>query len=215
MPGNHDVNRYKVSKLLDDSRRELDTREEIKKIIENQELFDSYLSRFDNYSEFIGSLYGKPFKMNSKNYYFSETRTVNEVDFGIIGLNSAWSSYGGRHDCNNIYISEIQLTDAIEKVKTANVKIVLIHHPLSWLYEEDKSDVENLLFKHCQVILHGHLHRADFQIVNSIKGEQIIIPAGAIYTGRRVSNSYNITTIDFENKKVRILHRSIVHCFAN
>jgi predicted phosphodiesterase len=207
VPGNHDVNRYKVSKILDDNRRQLGAREEIKEVLENHKILDSYLSRFDNYSEFISALYGTTFKMSHENYYFSEARTINGTEFGVIGLNSAWASYGGRHDCNNIYISEIQLSHAIEKVKQSPVKIVLLHHPLSWLYEEDKADIENLLYQNCHIILHGHLHRADFQIVNSIKGQQIIIPAGAIFTGRRISNSYNITTLDSEKGTINIVPR--------
>ncbi|MFW9990371.1 MAG: hypothetical protein ACFFC3_17145 [Candidatus Odinarchaeota archaeon] len=87
------------------------------------------------------------------------------------------------------------------------MKIVLMHHPLPWLYEEDKADIENLLYQHCHIILHGHIHRPDFQIINSIKGQQIIIPAGAIFAGRRVSNSYNITTIDSKNGTINIIPR--------
>ena len=207
VPGNHDVNRYKVSKILDDNRRQLGTREEIQQVLKNRKILENYLSRFDNYSDFISDLYGNRFVMSPENYFFSETRKINGIEFGIIGLNSAWSSYGGRHDCNNIYISEMQLTKAIENVKQSSVKIVLLHHPLSWLYEEDKVDIENLLYQHCHIILHGHLHRPDFQIVNSIKGQQVIIPAGAIFAGRRVSNSYNITTLNSAKGTINIIPR--------
>jgi predicted phosphodiesterase len=207
VPGNHDVNRYKVSKLLDDKRNDLCTREEIKKVVDDTSIFNSYLSRFDNYSNFISQLYGISYYVDSTNYYFAEKRQIENVEYGIIGLNSAWSSYGGRQDCNNIYISEKQVRDAIEKVKLSSIKIVLLHHPLSWIYEEDRVDIENLLHRHCDIILHGHLHRPDFQVVNSLRGQQIIIPAGAIYTGRRISNSYNITVLDSEAGTIMIIPR--------
>lgn len=207
VPGNHDVNRYKVSKLLDDSRKELETREDIRKIFTNDEMLEKYLMRFDNYSKFISDLYSIKYEMNPSNYYSATVRTIDGIEIGIIGLNSVWASYGGRNDSNNIYISEIQLSQALEKVRASSLRIVLIHHPISWLYEEDKTDIENMLRIHCQIILHGHLHRSDFQIINSIKGQQIIIPAGAIYTGRRISNSYNITSLNFTTKKIRIMPR--------
>ncbi len=207
VPGNHDVNRYKASKILDDNRRKFDTREEIKEVIEDRKMLENFLSRFDNYSEFLTKLYGNTFRMGADNYFFGQIRLVDGVEFGIIGLNSAWASHGGRHDCNNIYISEMQLNEAIEKVKRSSIKIVLLHHPLSWLYEEDKVDIENLLYRHCHIILHGHLHNPDFQIVNSLKGQQIIIPAGAIFAGRRISNSYNITTLDSTSEIIRIRPR--------
>ena len=207
IPGNHDVNRYNVSKLLDDSRMELKSREEIREIFTKEQVLQKYLTRFDNYSKFISELYGINFEMNPENYFSAEMRTVEGIKFGIIGLNSVWASYGGRHDSNNIYISEIQLGKALTQVKDASIKIVLLHHPLSWLFEEDQADIENLLFTHSDIILHGHLHRPDFQIINSIKGQQVVIPAGAIYTGRRISNSYNVTLLDFSTKQIRIIPR--------
>lgn len=193
IPGNHDVNRYKVSKFLDDERNKLETREEIRGICNNIELMNRYLERFDNYSNFISKLYGKDFVMDSTNYYFADNKIANnKMNVGIIGLNSAWTSYGGRNDCNNIYVSEVQLKQAINKVAGASLKMVLMHHPPTWLYEEDRTDVESLLYQNCHVLLHGHLHSPDFQISSLKKGQIIIIPAGAIYTDRRVSNSYNI-----------------------
>jgi len=207
VPGNHDVNRYQVSKVLDDNRRKLETREDIRGIFDNEELLDRYLARFDNYSQFVSELYGISFRMNSENYYFAEKRTVSNLDFGIIGLNSAWASYGGRNDCNNIYVSEVQLKEAMDKVDCTSIKIVLLHHPLAWLYEEDRTDIENLFYQNCNIILHGHLHRPDFQIANSFKGQLVTIPAGAIFTGRRVSNCYNYVTMDLSTNRIRITPR--------
>jgi len=207
IPGNHDVNRYKVSKLLDDSRMELKTREEIRGILTDNQMLQKYLLRFDNYSKFISELYGTNFEMGPENYFSAEMRTIDDIRFGIIGLNSVWASYGGRHDSNNIYISEIQLGKALTKVQDSSIRIVLLHHPLSWLFEEDQADIENLLFTHSNIILHGHLHRPDFQIINSIRGQQVVIPAGAIYTGRRISNSYNVTSLDFSTKQIRVAPR--------
>lgn len=207
IPGNHDINRYKVSKPLDDYRKELDTREKIRNVIDDKKIFEMYLSRFDNYSKFISKLYSIKYKMNPDNYFLSEIRTIDNIKIGIIGLNSVWASYGGRHDSNNIYISEFQLNEALEKVKDTSIKIALVHHPISWLFEEDKADIENLLYRHIQIILHGHMHRPDFQMIRSIKGQQIVLPAGAIYTGRRISNSYNVTTLDFSTNKIKIIPR--------
>ena len=105
------------------------------------------------------------------------------------------------------YNGQRWLGEAIERVKETSLKIVLLHHPLPWLYEKDKEDIENLLYRHAHIILHGHIHRPDSQIVNSIRGQQIIIPAGAIFTGRRVSNSYNIATLDSAKGTINILPR--------
>ncbi|MFW9990370.1 MAG: metallophosphoesterase family protein [Candidatus Odinarchaeota archaeon] len=102
IPGNHDVNRYKVSKILDDERMKLSDREEIRNILKDRKIMKNYLTRFDNYSKFISNLYIEKFIMGPDNFFISENRTANGIDFGIIGLNSAWSSFGGRHDSNNI-----------------------------------------------------------------------------------------------------------------
>lgn len=205
VPGNHDVNRLMVSRYCDDQRNGLVSRNDIRRTVEDN--INEYLKRFDNYSKFIASFYSKPYAMDEDNYYFSEIRTVKDINIGIIGLNSAWACYGDRNDCNNIYISEPQILNAIEKVKNAELKIALLHHPLSWLYEVDKVDCEDVLLKHCDIILHGHLHRHNFHILNSARGGQIVIPAGEIFGDRRLTNSYNITQIDLLKKTITVFPR--------
>jgi predicted phosphodiesterase len=200
VPGNHDVNRLLVSRYLDDKRNRLDNRIDIRQAAEQD--IDEYLKRFDNYSKFIAAFYSIPFVMKRENYYFAENRMIANNDIGVIGLNTAWASYGDRNDSNNIYISDTQFLRAIEKVKNANIKIVLLHHPFSWLYDIDKSDCEDIVQKHCDIILHGHLHKQNFHIINSVKGDQITIPAGSIINDRQLSNSYNITQIDLRKKRL-------------
>lgn len=213
VPGNHDVDRMRVSKTLDEARKQLVKRKEISNIIKNSKLFNKYLERFSNYSNFINTFYGRSKKsgsyrkIDSNNYYYGETRSVGSVDIGIIGLNSSWADHGDRDDSNNIYISEDQLSNAINIVQDTKLKIVLMHHPLSWLYETDKVDMENLLYRHCHIILHGHIHSIDVQVLHTTRGDQIVIPAGAIFDGSRVKSCYNISTIDSVDETLRVLPR--------
>jgi len=207
VPGNHDVNRYNVSKIQDDQRLQWESNEDILKIVEDPHIMDLFLKRFDNYSNFINELYGKAESITHENYYFGCMRKLSGIKFGIVGLNSAWASHGGRQDSNHIYVSEFQVDSALSKVSDANIKIALLHHPLSWLYEHDVAAVESLLRLHCQVVLHGHIHRADFNLVRSLSADQIIIPAGAGFLNRRSANNYNITELDFDKQTIRVAPR--------
>jgi predicted phosphodiesterase len=207
VPGNHDVNRLNVIKVLDDQRFRWESNEDLLKVVEDERTMDLFLKRFDNYSKFLNNLYGTSEAMTHENYYYGHTRELAGVEFGIVGLNSAWASHGGRQDSNHIYVSEFQVDNALSIVSEAQIKIALLHHPLSWLYEHDMASVENLLRRHCQVVLHGHIHRADFNLVTSISASQIIIPAGSGFMNRGHSNNYNITELNFDNQTIRIAPR--------
>ncbi|WP_459919027.1 hypothetical protein, partial [Desulfocicer niacini] len=77
-------------------------------------------------------------------------------------------------------------------ISEAEIRIALLHHPISWLYEHDMAAVENLLRLHCHVILHGHIHRMEFNLLRSLTSEQVVIPAGAGFMHRGGANNYNI-----------------------
>ena len=207
VPGNHDVNRHNVSRLLDEQRLRWESNDDLLKVIEDKRVMDLFLKRFDNYSKFLNNLYGTTEAITHENYYYGHLRQLAGIEFGIVGLNSAWASHGGRQDSNHIYVSEFQVDNALSKVSSAKIKIAILHHPLSWLYEHDMAAVENLLRLHCQVVLHGHIHRADFNLVNSLSASQIIIPAGAGFAHRGYTNNYNITELDFDKKTIRIAPR--------
>lgn len=210
VPGNHDVNRLNVSKINDDYRQKWETNEQILDIVENKVVMEQFLKRFDNYSEFTNNLYGTSDPIEHCNYYYGRLVEKSGVKFGIAGLNSAWAAHGGRQDSNHIYISELQVDNAFSLISEAEIKIALMHHPLSWLYEHDKAVVENLLRQHCQVILHGHIHRMDFNLVRSLTSEQVVIPAGAGFMHRAGANNYNITELDFENNTIRVAPRQYI-----
>jgi len=210
VPGNHDVNRLNVSKIHDDYRLKWETNEELLNVVENKEVMEQFLKRFDNYSEFINNLYGTSEPIGHSNYYYGRFIEKGGVKFGVAGLNSAWASHGGRQDSNHIYVSELQVDNALSLISEAEIKIALLHHPLSWLYENDRAAVESLLRLHCQVILHGHIHRMEFNLVRSLTSEQVVIPAGAGFMHRGGANNYNITELDFEKNTIRVAPRQYI-----
>lgn len=215
VPGNHDVNREKVSKIRDDQRKEFAERKDIDNVVKNRKEMDKYLERFDNYSDFINTFSSTrarirsrtTLRMDSDDYYYGKVLDIKGVKVGVIGLNSVWASHGGRNDSNNIYVSNLQINSALNLVSDSDLKIVLMHHPISWLWETDQFDTENILNNHCDIILHGHIHRMNIQLIQTTKGNQIRIPAGAIFDGARVSSCYNITTLDTVREVIRIIPR--------
>ena len=197
VPGNHDVNRQRITREQDSERFKVKTSGEINNIIQDTKKFNAYLKRFDNYSIFLSDFYKKKTKINKSSYFTILKKEIEQVNIGIIGLNSVWCSYGRNDDLNNLFLSEIQVFSALDKIEDCDLKIALVHHPLNWIHEGERRSIENKLYNQCDFILHGHKHESNIIELRSADGDVIIIPAGALYLGRDIywTNSYNVVSL--------------------
>ncbi|MGT2430016.1 hypothetical protein ACU4HD_17110 [Cupriavidus basilensis] len=86
---------------------------------------------------------------------------------GVVGLNTAWLCDGDR-DKEGL-TPGIQITRAaIEKVKVADIKFVLGHHPLDWVNQSHVSTLKSIFAENQVIYLHGHMHAESFS--NLING---------------------------------------------
>jgi predicted phosphodiesterase len=79
------------------------------------------------------------------------------------------------------------IVDELEK-EDAGLRIALMHHPLEWLNEFERSNIQSLIFDNFDVILRGHLHSTESLALISAHQEAIIIAAGAAYQTRKYQN---------------------------
>jgi predicted phosphodiesterase len=94
------------------------------------------------------------------------------------------------------------------------VVILLTHHPLNWLAENEYDDYSTLMERYAVLHLHGHIHKTHIekkQRLFSSSGGYVSIGTGSLYgeKSKEDINTYHIITFDFENQELHELTRII------
>lgn len=193
VPGNHDVDR----KLGVGLARTLRTREEcddyfgpaVPKPHATQKM-RAFGQWFDGYFEGI-----RRFPTESS-CGAVETLNIGTQALVILPINSALFSLDDT-DHANLLIGRRCLDAALQDFQAAEtaVKVVLLHHPLDWLSDVERSNIKAALHRHADVILRGHLHETDVETVVTTVGQALHIAAGAAYQTRRWPNRAHYATL--------------------
>ncbi len=155
VPGNHDVERAQIKKLL--SLHDIVSNNEVDSFLNDDGYIKNFvLPKFKNFKEFARQLnpglYGSP-----HDYFWTETTGAGGEKTAFLGLNSAWASENDQ-DPSNIALGLPQWKKALEKTMDTPNRILLMHHPPSMLEEKDFKSFNEEIYKTYGVILHGHLH---------------------------------------------------------
>jgi len=159
--GNHDVDRGK----------RLDSLEFLfeKKIVNSDNLYDfvvkessDFLNSIDgikNYNTFINDYYENIPNNKLSNLFSTHIREINGIKTGFVSLNSSWramddDSYG------KLLFPIFQLEVALNQIKDAQCKFLLIHHPLFWFKEFNYVELQELIHKNFDIIFSGHVHES-------------------------------------------------------
>lgn len=218
-PGNHDIDRTLIGQIPKEWSQiagGLDGySEDLEALILNKNRASELRAPFQNYIDFCGH-FGQ--KYNDGELCYSECFTIQKKSIGVASINTAWHSarYSLNHGHDDLNISKIwdygalkvteaQIRDAIRNTKEADLKILVMHHPLNWLAEDDQIRINALIKMHFDVVLNGHEHKPDMAVLSGGAGNVLHVPAGASYNRRiahdpRYTNSYNyccVETIDF------------------
>jgi formylglycine-generating enzyme required for sulfatase activity/predicted MPP superfamily phosphohydrolase/energy-coupling factor transporter ATP-binding protein EcfA2 len=176
VPGNHDVDREKISKFF--SLHHIVQNKETDAFLEDKEEIDSRINpKFKAFREFTDTL--KP-KLYREPGDYSWVKDFKDENVSFLGLNSCWACEGD-NDRNNITLGYPQVMNALKKSKIPN-KILLMHHPPNWLNEIDFNRYSGEIFHHCQLILHGHTHADNALVFKSPADSCICLGANASYT---------------------------------
>lgn len=155
VPGNHDSNRKewkKSDQLVKSSLIENPQQSAFEEIMQ-EKIGDQNCCWSTSYSNMRDSL-DKEKNCLLSNKFFS----AYEVDgVGIGCINSAWLSNG--KDKGALIISEWQFLQIIDALKPYEQKIILMHHPLDWLHQEDKKILMNHIHSSkVSCLFFGHMH---------------------------------------------------------
>lgn len=207
VPGNHDIDRSLISQFSHSASETLSARDVVSQLLGNSAELSLFTRRLDGYRRFIEDQFpwGKSLEDNTL-LSFTHNFVVDNVRLSVLALNSAWLA-GSDADKGHIIIGERQVRKALEKVESSDIIIALLHHPLSYLKDFDAGDVQLLLNRRCDFVLHGHIHELGALNVKSPDSEVFYLAAGATYEGRRETLAYNLVTLDLDNGAAAVVLR--------
>lgn len=156
VPGNHDVDRNQA--------RAVQTRDILLRVPEFLDPTDkgqferqAIYPRFKAYIE-NDLIFKDDHWLSSAEGNFQEAVEIQGIRLGIVGVNTAWLSYGD-DDRHNLSAGKSLLEDGLEAIKNCDIKIVLSHHPIDWFLDTELESVRTILGRYAALYLHGHMHK--------------------------------------------------------
>ena len=198
VPGNHDVDRRRVRESQTDWLDNLTNKPDPAKFV-NEMLRDAsgewsgLVERLAVYKQFLQEHYPHLLQ-DEKRLCYAHTLDIHGHRLGIAGLNSAWSC-GRDKEKGKLWLGgQWQLNTLSGKLKDADIKLAIGHHPLDWLVEQETPNLNPRLEQAFHFFLHGHEH---FSWVAETP-RHIRLAAGACYGERPSESGYSFVRLDLE-----------------
>lgn len=221
VPGNHDLEDSRVegiSDVYDEIRKPLNTESAqlstwIDKYLTESGNLDLLLNPFASYRDFVSKYTGQ--KETDRKLTYASFKQLNlnpEVNVALVGLNSALmarrkNEQGKVQDFGKLIVGEPQVDICLQDIEGHHVKIAVMHHPFSWLCQDDQNKIRFLLSSHFDFVLCGHRHKYEASQVVVKQGDCYVVAAGATYESREHLNSYNFVHFDPKTRKGRVYLR--------
>lgn len=210
-PGNHDVDRDKVSAPIKDFIRQFKNSHSLTKIVEDnkEDEFGLTCKPTGNYYQFAKWFYSKSISDlgdEVNQLYSIHVRELDKWKIGFVSINTAWCSTGD-DDKGNLFFPKSELEKAINKLSQANVqwKVLLLHHPLADFRDFNKNELEDIIYSEFHLMFSGHLHKRD-DFIRLMQNEGIFGTfAHAAFTKKEDGKiGYSILNIDLDTLEIKM-----------
>jgi len=194
VPGNHDINRKSINSdaqatLINWAKEPRDHVAEINQRFDSRRMeFMDTIKRLDEYAQFVRDYLPHQHDADGRHRYAGIV-DIDGLKVGIAGFNSAWSCAGPEDDRNLWLAAEWQFNSTKAKIKDADVRIGLIHHPIDWLNQVDQDIAKHRIAADFHFWLHGHIHNAWVEPNQT----HITIAAGAV--GAETSDEFGMNLV--------------------
>lgn len=207
VPGNHDVNRTKVSEFTQAGLRSFNHSKVASSWALKDVGFDEAIKRLNEYGAFVQAYLPHQAQTEDEKtrHCYSKLLAINGVRVGIAGFNSAWTCFDDT-DQNQLWMAaewQFSTADGVFDGKS-DLRIGLIHHPVSWLRTEEVSLSNRRIRSGFHFWLHGHEHEAWITPTDC----ETMIAAGAVNAKTDDEFGINFVDLDVKNGKGQI------HLFA-
>jgi DNA repair exonuclease SbcCD nuclease subunit len=173
--------------------------------------FEASLANFKNYIEFKNDFYleHKIFEENQdviKDLYSVHKRKIDNIEIGIVTINSAWRSYDSLKDKGQLLYPISLLKEAASLVKDCKIKIFVLHHCLSDFKEFIQSEMEDIIYSDFHLLFSGHYHK--HKASTHINGDEGIFcdvsPASLSLNNKHTTIGFTVVDVDVETFEVEV-----------
>ncbi|WP_218920026.1 SUMF1/EgtB/PvdO family nonheme iron enzyme [Chondromyces crocatus] len=182
VPGNHDVDRARVSPRFSLS---LDDRAAAEAFFGPEGIEDRAIAfrRFDAFSALQRDGFG--LQLSAERPFLLARCTVAGRRVGVLGLNSAWLAHedGAR---GRLLVGEGVVRKGLAALKEElhgerpEVRVALLHHPLGWLRDFEQAAIRELLMEGVDFVLHGRPSGERAVLAEGSAGAAILAAGGAL-----------------------------------
>ncbi|MCH8149609.1 MAG: metallophosphoesterase, partial [Planctomycetes bacterium] len=207
VPGNHDVDRSAVKgaaravqkALLNDR-----SQDAIAELLADDEEREILLKRHQAYLAFANEY--RSGKQSLDVPWWSTTLKLRGSQVHFAGLCTSWMSCGAE-DHGRLIVGRWQVNQLLRDAEKADVSVVLMHHPWSFLAEFDATDAESSVQRQCDLVLRGHLHRQQSRAIHTPEKACLELAAGSCYDGSEFANAFQLIEVCAQQKLVRVHYR--------
>ena len=209
VPGNHDCQRQWIidhKETYGPIVNQSFTEDRFNNMI-NEQSGRVFLEKFVNYKSFV-----EQYLPNIKQNLIGFSVEINE-EWSLYCLNSALTSFAGyewneypqlKNDERRLNVDTRNLNDWVQK--NSKRKILMMHHPLSFIAEWADDELTQLLRTDFDLLLTGHTHRQNI-LCNQVKGENYVwCQAPQLYTDKTDKLGYCIIELE-EDHVARVIYR--------
>jgi hypothetical protein len=208
VPGNHDINRDRISQFLEKGLQEtLKTRGAVADLLNAPADLEQATARLEDWREFETAWYDDAEPQRAGPLATAFKYAIAGASVGVACLNTAWRAQGGDEDRGRLLVGEPQTDAALEAIHDCEIRIVVMHHPLDWLVEFDATRTRAQLEGSGVFVLTGHDHSPDPTMEMSTRGAALYSRAGCLYSGHAYSNSFTLLDIDARRRGARVTIR--------
>jgi 3',5'-cyclic AMP phosphodiesterase CpdA len=203
VPGNHDVDRGLITptaRAIEDALARAETEAAVARFYDDAESRQVLLKRNAAYLEFCASFLSGP---SSSNHCWSKIFKAGTGRIRIDGLNTSWLCRGD-DDHRRLLVGQSQLTEVIKSHADAELRITLMHHPLADLMDFDESNTSDFLKQNTDIVLRGHLHKAEATRLITNTGTFLELAAGSLHESHESPNRFSILDISDDLSELRV-----------
>lgn len=133
---------------------------------------------------------------------------------GVYCLNSALCSFAGLKDSNgqplldqNKLMIDTRSLYRWMSETPSNIRILVMHHPIEWLVEWAKIEIENAICDKFHLVISGHAHRGMTTFASRGAGGSVFCSAPALFSRKSDLLGYSFITIDSDTGAVEVSYR--------
>lgn len=203
-PGNHDIDRGVIAGIVRAGvASQLDDTETAKSLLGHPNWIRPQQQGYLDFLEAIGQ--------DSADTYHARTLVIDGVTVGIACFDSAWLCLDDDSK-QRIFLTGTQVGALAGEVAHCDLKIAVLHHPLTWFHPSEVPVVQSDLRSGFDMILTGHLHHpgSSSTLTPTADCFEFTVPSFFAGSTRGELDGYNIYLVDPSGGTLSAKYRKLI-----